>query len=75
MNKSDVAAVIDGGNIKPYRLRSMLMTAGKIVDLMVKSDISVSYEEMRIILDMVGHAIEKGVQNYDDKRQPAPVDR
>ena len=57
-----------GGQIKPYRLRSMAITAGKIMDLIVKSDISVSYNEMRIILDMVRYSIDKGASTYDDKR-------
>ena len=62
-------------SVKPYRLRSMVVTAGKIMDLMVKSDISVSYEEMELILDMVRYAIKKGAHTDDDKRQTASVDR
>lgn len=54
--------------VKPYRLRSMMLTAGKIMDLMVKSDISVSYSEMRIILDLVRYSIDKGESTHDDKR-------
>lgn len=64
----DEAIAVVTTPIKPYRLRSMMITAGKIMDLMVKSDISVSYNEMRIILDMVRYSIDKGESTHDDKR-------
>ena len=39
--------------IPPFRMANLMKVAGKIVDLMVKADTNICYEECRIILSLV----------------------
>ena len=45
--------------IPPYRLANLLKTASKILDLLTKSDICISYNECLIVLRVVMNAIRE----------------
>lgn len=45
--------------VSPYRLANLLKTAGKVFDLLLKSDVCVSYNECLIVLRIVMKAIRE----------------
>ena len=49
----------------PYRLNNMMKTASKITDIMLKSDISVTYKECLIILEIVRSGIVQAAQTEE----------
>ncbi len=57
-----------GFYIPPYRMASLMKTAQKIMDLLTKSDVAMSYQEIRIILDIVRGAVNgaTGEENGGD---------
>ncbi|MDY3691795.1 MAG: hypothetical protein SO072_07480 [Dysosmobacter sp.] len=48
-----------GGNIyiPPYRMAALMNAASKIMNIMVKADTNICYEECNIILDLVAAGI------------------
>lgn len=48
-----------GFYIPPYRLSNLLKTAGKIFDLLIKSDICMSYHECLITLKIVMNTVRQ----------------
>lgn len=51
--------------IPPYRLGNMMKTASKITDIMLKGDISVTYKECLIILEIVRSGIVQAAQTEE----------
>ena len=54
-----------GYYIPPYRLAFLMKTAQKITDLLIKSDICVSYRESVLILKIVMGAV-KDITGFED---------
>ena len=46
-----------GRYISPYRMANLMKSAQRITDLMVKTDLAVTYEECVIVLNIVQSAI------------------
>lgn len=57
-----------GRYIPPYRLASMMEAANKIMKYMSSASVCVSYQECRLVLDIVDNAIKfaMGEENEDD---------
>lgn len=57
-----------GRYIPPYRMTNLMRTAQKVTELLVKTDICMTYEECEIILDIVKNAISCATgQNRGDE--------
>ncbi|MDD5883054.1 MAG: hypothetical protein PUD70_03095 [Firmicutes bacterium] len=54
-----------GRYIPPYRMASLMRSAQKIFDLLVKTDVCTTYEESIIILDIVRGAIRSATGKED----------
>lgn len=65
--EAEIATERLGYCIPPYRLASMMQTAQKIVKLIATSDISVSYSEGNIILEIVKEAFGKAGGSVSEK--------
>lgn len=48
-----------GIHIPPYRLANLMKTAQRVLDMIVKSDICVSYHEALLVLRIVSGAINE----------------
>ena len=46
-----------GRYIPPYRLASLMRTAQKITDTIIKADVCMTYEETLIVLEIVSGAV------------------
>ena len=46
-----------GRYIPPYRLASLMRTAQKITDAVIKADVCMTYEEILIVLEIVSCAV------------------
>lgn len=57
--EADEIAQRTGRYIPPYRMANLMKTAQKIMDLLTKADICMTYEEFLIILRIVSGAIEE----------------
>lgn len=56
-----------GVYIPPYRLANLMKTAQKILDILVKSDICMSYHESLLVLRIVGNAIKEVAGNEGEE--------
>ena len=56
-HEADEIASKTGRYIPPYRLANLMKTAQRIVDLLTKTDVLMTYSECVIILDIVRAAI------------------
>lgn len=56
-NEAEEIANRTGRYIPPYRMASLMRSAQKILDLLVKTDVCTTYEESIIVLDIVRGAI------------------
>lgn len=56
-NEAEEITQRTGRYIPPYRMASLMRSAQKIADLLVKADVCTSYEESMIVLDIVRGAI------------------
>ena len=54
-----------GRYIPPYRMASLMRSAQKIFDLLVRTDVCTTYEESIIILDIVRGAIRSATGKED----------
>ncbi len=48
-----------GRYIPPYRLANLMKTSQRITDLIVRSDMAMTYEEIQLVLGIVQGAIDK----------------
>lgn len=48
-----------GRFIPPYRLANLMKTAQRITDLIVRSDIAMTYDEIQLVLGVVQGAVSK----------------
>lgn len=46
-----------GCYVPPFRLANLMKAAGRIIDILIKADIHISYEECRLVLRIVEAAI------------------
>ena len=56
-NEAEEITQRTGRYIPPYRMVSLMRSAQKIADLLVRTDVCTSYEESMIVLDIVRGAI------------------
>jgi len=56
-NEAEEITQRTGRYIPPYRMASLMRSAQKIADLLVRADVCMSYEESVIVLDIVRGAI------------------
>ena len=56
-NEAEEITQRTGRYIPPYRMISLMRSAQKIADLLVRTDVCTSYEESMIVLDIVRGAI------------------
>ena len=52
--------------IPPYRMAKLMEAAGKIMNLMIKADTNISYEECSIILALVAAGIAYVAEEEDE---------
>lgn len=50
-----------GRYIPPYRLANLMKTSQRITDLIVRSDVAMTYEEIQLVLDIVQGAVGKAI--------------
>lgn len=55
-----------GRYIPPYRTAALMRTAQKIFDMMVKTDVCMTYEECRIVLGIVSNSIRNVTGNMEE---------
>ena len=60
-HEADEIASRTGRYIPPYRLANLMKTAQSITDLIVRSDVAMTYEEIQLVLSIVDGAIAKAV--------------
>ena len=60
-HEADEIASRTGRYIPPYRLANLMKTAQRITDLIVRSDVAMTYEEIQLALSIVDGAIAKAV--------------
>ena len=58
-HEADEIASRTGRYIPPYRLANLMKTSQRIFDLVVKSDIAMTYEEIQLVLGMVQGAVSR----------------
>ena len=58
-HEADEIASRTGRYIPPYRLANLMKMSQRIFDLVVKSDIAMTYEEIQLVLSMVQGAVDK----------------
>ena len=54
-----------GYYIRPVRMANLMKAATKIFDTLTKADTAISYEECRIVLEIVGGAIDAAAPKGD----------
>lgn len=57
--EADEITARTGRYIPPYRMANIMNTAQKVMKLVVQSDISMTYEEIQMVLDVVKIAVGK----------------
>ena len=50
-----------GRFIPPYRLANLMKTAQRITDLIVRSDVAMTYDEIQLVLGIVQGAVGRAV--------------
>ena len=58
-HEADEIASRTGRYIPPYRLANLMKTAQRITDLLVRSDIAMTYDEIQLVLGVVQGAVGK----------------
>ena len=58
---ADEIASRTGRYIPPYRLASLMKTSQRITDLLVRSDIAMTYEEIQLVLGIVQNAVGQAI--------------
>ncbi|MBQ2785837.1 MAG: hypothetical protein IJF02_04990 [Oscillospiraceae bacterium] len=60
-HEADEIASRTGRYIPPYRLANLMKTAQRITDLLVRSDIAMTYDEIQLVLGVVQGAVGKAI--------------
>ncbi len=60
-HEADEIASRTGRYIPPYRLANLMKTAQRITDLLVRSDIAMTYDEIQLVLGVVQGAVCKAI--------------
>jgi len=60
-HEADEIASRTGRYIPPYRLANLMKTSQRIFDLVVKSDIAMTYEEIQLVLGIVQNAVGQAI--------------
>lgn len=50
-----------GRYIPPYRLANLMKTSQRITDMIAKSDVAMTYDEIQLVLSIVQGAIDKAI--------------
>lgn len=50
-----------GRYIPPYRMANLMKTAQRVTDLITRSDIAMTYEEIQLVLDIVQGAVSRAI--------------
>ena len=59
--EADEIASRTGRYIPPYRLANLMKTSQRITDLLVRSDIAMTYEEIQLVLGIVQNAVGQAI--------------
>ena len=57
-----------GYYIRPVRMANLMKAAARIFDILTKADTAVSYEECRIVLEIVGGAIDTAAPDGKEQK-------
>ena len=57
-----------GYYIRPVRMANLMKAAARIFDILTKADTAVSYEECRIVLEIVGGAIDAAAPDGKEQK-------
>ena len=60
-HEADEIASRTGRYIPPYRLANLMKTAQRITDLLVRSDVAMTYDEIQLVLGVVQGAVGKAI--------------
>lgn len=55
-----------GRYIPPYRMANMMKTAQKVTDLLIRSDLCMSYGEIGMVLNIVQSAVDNATGHGQD---------
>lgn len=55
-----------GRYIPPYRLANLMKTSQRITDLIVRSDVAMTYDEIQLVLGIVQQAVGKAIGKETD---------
>lgn len=58
-HEADEIASRTGRYIPPYRLANLMKTAQRITDLLVRSDIAMTYDEIQLVIGVVQGAVSR----------------
>ena len=64
--EADEIASRTGRYIPPYRLSNLMKTAQKITEMIVRSDVAMTYEEIHLVLGIVQGAVGKAVGREEE---------
>lgn len=65
-HEADQIASRTGRFIPPYRLANLMKTAHRITDLISRSDIAMTYDEIQLVLSVVQGAVGKAIGKETD---------
>ncbi len=65
-HEADEIASRTGRFIPPYRLSNLMKAAQRITELIVRSDIAMTYEEIQLVLGIVQGAVGKAIGKEND---------
>ena len=60
-HEADEIASRTGRYIPPYRLANLMKTSQRITDIIARSDVAMTYEEIQLILGIVQGAVGKAI--------------
>lgn len=60
---SDKLRESSGAMIPPYRMAQLVKVSSKLVDLMVTGVWGLTYPEMKVVLDIIGNAMERSSEH------------
>ncbi len=64
--EADEIASRTGRYIPPYRLANLMKTAQRILDLVTRSDVAMTYDEVQLVLGIVQGAVGKAIGKEND---------
>lgn len=60
-HEADEIASRTGRYIPPYRLANLMKTSQRITDIIARSDVAMTYEEIQLVLGIVQGAVGKAI--------------